>query len=154
MAPKINRNDLPVTTVKVGQPIKFIVNVTGEPPPEVRWEFAGKPVARDNNLTIENPDYVSKFSVVKATRKMAGTYKITATNSSGTDTAEVVIAVLGKPGQPGGPLEAHDVFEDRMTLEWNPPEDDGGTPIDHYEIEKLDTATNQWVPCGRCKDTQ
>ena len=39
-----------------------------------------------------------------------------------------------------------------MTLDWKPPEDDGGCPIDHYELEKLDTSTGQWVPCGRTKE--
>lgn len=41
-----------------------------------------------------------------------------------------------------------------MTLEWKPPEDDGGCPIDHYDIEKMDTATGRWVPCGRTDATK
>lgn len=36
------------------------------------------------------------------------------------------------------------MFEDQMTLNWKPPEDDGGCPIEGYEIEKMDMAT------GRC----
>lgn len=33
-------------------------------------------------------------------------------------------------------------------LEWNPPSDDGGIPVDHYAIEQLDEATGRWVPAG------
>ena len=33
-------------------------------------------------------------------------------------------------------------------LDWNPPADDGGCPIDHYAIEQLDEATGRWVPAG------
>lgn len=154
MAPKINRNDLPFTTVKVGQSVKFNVNISGEPPPEVKWEFAGKPVRDGDGIEIQNPDYLSKFAIDRAERKHAGVWKIIATNSSGKDEAEVNINVLGKPTKPKGPLNVSDVFEDRMTLEWQPPDDDGGTPIDHYDIEKLDPATGQWVPCGRSKDTK
>uniref|UniRef100_A0A915KJU8 Twitchin n=1 Tax=Romanomermis culicivorax TaxID=13658 RepID=A0A915KJU8_ROMCU len=153
MAPKINRNDLPDTTVKVGQPIKFNVNITGEPPPDIQWEFDGKPLTKTANLTIDNPDYLSKFLISKAARNQSGVYKIIATNSSGTDAVEVTVNVLSKPANPEGPLETKDVFEDHITLEWKPPLDDGGTPIDHYDIEKLDTSTNQWVPAGRSKDT-
>lgn len=40
-----------------------------------------------------------------------------------------------------------------MTLEWKPPEDDGGAPIDHYLVEKMDEADGKWVPAGRAKDT-
>lgn len=153
MAPKINRNDLPKTVVKVGQPVKFNVNITGEPPPEVEWSFAGQVVRGGGGVSIDNPEYLSKFVIDKAQRKHAGMWTIKATNESGQDQVEVEIQVLGKPSAPKGPLNVTEVFEDRMTLDWLPPEDDGGTPINYYEVEKFDTATGQWVPCGRSKDT-
>lgn len=62
---------------------------------------------------------------------MAGKYLLTATNSSGTDKCDVDVIVLGKPTAPEGPLVVDDVHEDHCTLEWKPPEDDGGVPIDH-----------------------
>ncbi|KRY50894.1 Twitchin [Trichinella britovi] len=153
LAPLINREDLPMTTVKVGQLIKFNVRIIGEPPPEVFWEKDGKKLSSSAELTIENPDYLSKFFINKSARKHAGIYKITAQNSSGVDVAEVTISVLGKPSKPKGPLEVKDVFADHMTLSWNAPEDDGGTPIECYEIEKCDPATGIWIPCGRTADT-
>lgn len=39
-------------------------------------------------------------------------------------------------------------------LSWNPPSDDGGTPIDHYVVEKLDEATGRWVPAGETSGPQ
>lgn len=51
-----------------------------------------------------------------------------------------------------GPLEVSDIHADHMNLEWKPPEDDGGLPIEHYEIEKMDLSTGRWVPCGRSED--
>lgn len=154
MAPKINRNDLPATTVKVGQPVKFNVNITGEPPPTVEWSFGGQVVRGGPDVSIENPDYLSKFLIGKAQRKHAGVWKITATNDSGQDAVEVQINVLGRPSAPKGPLNVTDVHEDHMNLDWQPPEDDGGMPINYYEVEKLDPNTGQWVPVGRTKDTQ
>jgi len=61
----------------------------------------------------------------------------------------VEVNVIGKPTAPEGPLEVSEVFEDRVTLDWKAPVDDGGCPIDHYEVEKMDLATGRWVPCGR-----
>ncbi len=61
---------------------------------------------------------------------------------------------MAKPTAPKGPLEIKDVYEDHMTLEWQPPDDDGGLPIEHYEIEKMDMATGRWVPCGRSSGTK
>lgn len=102
---------------------------------------------------IENEDYLSRFNIDKAVRKQSGKYTITATNDSGTDSVTITIKVKSRPSKPKGPLDVKDVFEDRATLNWKPPEDDGGEPIDHYEVEKMSTKDGIWVPCGRTADT-
>lgn len=48
-----------------------------------------------------------------------------------------------------GPLEVSDVNKHGCKLKWEKPEDDGGVPIEYYEIEKLDPLTGQWIPCGK-----
>lgn len=45
-----------------------------------------------------------------------------------------------------------DVHKEGCTLKWNPPVDDGGAPIDHYLVEKLDTETGRWMPALKTKD--
>lgn len=47
-----------------------------------------------------------------------------------------------------GPLEVSEVYAEGCQLDWKPPPDDGGCPIDHYTIEKLDEATGRWSPAG------
>ncbi|XP_066902673.1 immunoglobulin-like and fibronectin type III domain-containing protein 1, partial [Halyomorpha halys] len=54
-----------------------------------------------------------------------------------------------KPSKPEGPLKVSDVTKNGCKLSWKPPEDDGGAPVEYYEIEKLDPLTGQWIPCGR-----
>lgn len=66
-----------------------------------------------------------------ATRAHAGKYLLTATNASGKDKAELEVTVLGKPTPPEGPLEVTGIYEDHCNLEWKPPADDGGLPIDY-----------------------
>lgn len=56
-------------------------------------------------LQIEAPDYRTKFIVKRSLRSDTGTYKITATNESGTDTADVIVTVLDRPSPPGGPVK-------------------------------------------------
>lgn len=41
-----------------------------------------------------------------------------------------------------------------MTLDWKPPLDDGGLPIENYVIEKFDTATGHWVPAAKVKGNE
>lgn len=37
-------------------------------------------------------------------------------------------------------------------MKWNAPLDDGGAPIDHYLVEKLDTETGRWLPAMKTKE--
>ncbi|KAL3982100.1 Fibronectin type III domain family protein [Acanthocheilonema viteae] len=151
LAPHIHREDVEDTTVKVGQSLRLIIHIDGEPPPKVTWSCNGGPV--DSNVVIENEDYITKFTLTKAIRKQSGSYTITAINDSGSDSVTFKIKIKGKPGKPKGPLKVKDVFEDRATLNWQPPEDDGGETVDHYEVERLNIEDGIWVPCGKSRNT-
>uniref|UniRef100_A0A0N5C6U2 non-specific serine/threonine protein kinase n=1 Tax=Strongyloides papillosus TaxID=174720 RepID=A0A0N5C6U2_STREA len=156
LKPHIDRESMKTITIKVGQNADFDVPVRGEPPPEMVWKFNDKPLDTNNNkhIRIQNEDYRTQFALRNSTRAHAGRYTLTATNINGTDSHYVDIIVLSRPSKPMGPLEVSDIFEDKCTLEWKPPEDDGGIPIDHYEIEKMDLATGRWVPCGKAEGTK
>ena len=154
LKPRIDRTNLNPVTVKVGQMITLDVNVIGEPPPVCVWKFNGKQLSSGNEFAIDNIDYNTKFNLLKAKRKDNGIYTITATNSVGMDEAQVEIIVLGKPSRPKGPLEVHEVDKEGCKLKWKPPEDDGGTPIECYEIEKMDIETGTWAPCGKSHEPQ
>jgi predicted phage tail protein len=146
LAPRIHREDLQDVVVKVGGDVKFNVHVDGEPPPTVTWSFNDG--TTPDAVSVQNQDYLSKFALMKAKRANAGRYTITAKNAHGTDSVTVTVAVKGRPSPPKGPLEVSDVFEDRVTLDWKPPEDDGGEPISHYEVERQDARDGIWVPAG------
>ena len=50
-------------------------------------------------------------------------------------------------------LQASDIHSTGCTLKWRRPKDDGGCPIEYYQVEKLDPDTGLWIPCGRSPDT-
>lgn len=60
----------------------------------------------------------------------------------------------GRPGKPKGPLEASNVTKNGCKLTWKKPDDDGGVPIEYYEIEKLDPLTGQWIPCAKSTEPE
>lgn len=140
--------------LKAGLSISLDINVQGEPPPTVQWFLGDKEIVSDDEIKIDNVDYNTKFFVLRAKRIHTGKYKIVATNEVGRDEAEIDISVLTKPSSPKGPLEVSDVNKHGCKLKWKKPDDDGGTPIDHYEIEKLDPLTGQWIPCGRSNEPE
>lgn len=51
-------------------------------------------------------------------------------------------------------MEVEDICADGCTLKWGKPEDDGGKPIDHYIIERMDTESGRWVPVATTKGTE
>lgn len=56
-----------------------------------------------------------------------------------------------KPSKPKGPLKVSDVTAESVKLKWEPPEDDGGEPVDHYVVERMDLDTGRWVPVTESK---
>lgn len=43
-------------------------------------------------------------------------------------------------------FQVSDVKADGCKLKWEPPEDDGGEPIENYVVERMDTESGRWVP--------
>uniref|UniRef100_A0AAG5CTD6 Twitchin n=1 Tax=Anopheles atroparvus TaxID=41427 RepID=A0AAG5CTD6_ANOAO len=149
LRPRIDRTNLNPVTIKAGLSVQYDIDIEGEPAPTVKWFQGEKEIATDADYKIDNVDYNTKFFIMRGRRNLTGKYTIVATNSQGEDRAEVEICILSKPGTPEGPLEASDIHKHGCKLKWKAPLDDGGMPIEGYEIEKLDPLTGQWIPCGQ-----
>ena len=59
-----------------------------------------------------------------------------------------IFSTTAKPSAPEGPLEVSDVTKEGCKLNWKPPADDGGEPIEGYVIEKFDPDVGVWIPAG------
>ncbi|XP_058467261.1 twitchin isoform X5 [Malaya genurostris] len=149
LRPRIDRTNLVPITIKAGLSVQYDIDVEGEPAPTVKWFRGDKEVTTDADYKVDNVDYNTKLFILRGRRNLSGKYTIVATNSQGEDRAEVEVTILSKPSTPEGPLEATDVHKHGCKLKWKPPLDDGGMPIEGYEIEKLDPLTGQWIPCGQ-----
>ncbi len=58
----------------------------------------------------------------------------------------------GAPGRPVAPIEAIEIQREEVTLTWNTPEDDGGSSITHYLIEKRDVMRAHWSHAEKTTD--
>lgn len=128
--------------------VKLEVDIEGEPPPTVTWNFGGAVLQTSANVKIDNEDYLTKIHLTQTSRKLSGKYTIKAVNDSGQDEADVEIIIQDKPGKPEGPLEVTDIHKEGCKLKWNKPRDDGGLPLSGYLVEKMDVTTGRWVPVG------
>lgn len=50
----------------------------------------------------------------------------------------------GIPGPPGRP-EVFDISRDGMTLTWYPPDEDGGSQVSGYIVERKEVRADRWV---------
>lgn len=49
------------------------------------------------------------------------------------------------PGKPKGPIEVTNVQRDSITIKWKEPEDDGGSPITGYIVERRQPSEIKWT---------
>jgi hypothetical protein len=152
--PVIDRSNLDKKQLHIGQQLKLDVRISGEPIPEKIWCFNNAEVKSTAGLSLVHEDYKSKFLITAAKRSNSGTYFIKASNKNGEDQAELDLLVLGPPSIPVGPLSVLDIFADRCKVTWKEPHDDGGSPISHYIVEKLDLNNNIWTACGKSSELQ
>merc|ERR1740128_11344 len=54
------------------------------------------------------------------------------------------VTVLDRPSAPLGPLDVSNVKKESCWLSFRAPLDDGGAPVTHYVIEKMDTSRGTW----------
>lgn len=58
---------------------------------------------------------------------------------------------------PGAPykLEASDIAKDSLNLNWYEPDEDGGSPITGYWVERYEADHDKWIRCNKLpvKDT-
>lgn len=148
--PYIIGNDLVNLIVKKGQVIKYDIKYGGEPEPEVAWFLEKKEIKQDaeERITIDKYERNTVLTVRKATRADSGKYRLVLTNSSGTVEGCADVVVLDKPTPPKGPLAVEEVRSDHVKVKWKKPEDDGGTDITGYVLEKMDMDTGRWIPAG------
>jgi hypothetical protein len=57
---------------------------------------------------------------------------------------------------PGAPRDAQvdSVSDDSVSLSWRPPEEDGGSYITNYVIEKLEPDTGKWVKAATSRSSR
>ena len=163
MKPRINKVGLKSVTVKQGQTITLEAPYAAEPLPTATWlrdttvnRFLStsskhlslseciQELTADDRSQMTLTDKLAKLVIIKAVRGDTGRYTIRLVNSSGTETAECEVIVLGPPSKPRGPLEVKEVTKSSVTLSWSPPEDSGGKEISSVDnIRSRDLSTSR-----------
>lgn len=86
----------------------------------------------------------AKLHITSLTREDSGGYELNVTNAAGTKNATLKIVTLDKPSPPVGPVKFNEINAESITISWSPPDQDGGSSITHYIVDKLD-ANLGWI---------
>uniref|UniRef100_A0A3Q0KKY1 non-specific serine/threonine protein kinase n=1 Tax=Schistosoma mansoni TaxID=6183 RepID=A0A3Q0KKY1_SCHMA len=148
--PKITVDAPKEINARLGEPFKIRIPFTGGPPEEVELIKDGKPVPLDTNrFKLEVTPNEVIITDTKAEKEDAGQYKVALKNEKGEASHPLTVKVLSPPDAPEGPLEVTDIKGDSCKLTWNPPKNNGGSPITNYIVEKLEPRTGEWLPVSK-----
>uniref|UniRef100_A0A8C1UYQ3 Myosin binding protein C, fast type a n=1 Tax=Cyprinus carpio TaxID=7962 RepID=A0A8C1UYQ3_CYPCA len=141
-------------------PLRFDVDITGEPPPTVCWKkgdmvrpsSAGHQHMLDFKLCLQSEGRVrvetrknlSCFIIEGAERSDEGLYHITVTNPAGEDKADVMVKIVDVPDPPEN-VKCTGVGEDSASIQWDPPKFDGGVPVKGYLMERKKKGSSRWT---------
>lgn len=146
--PHFNKNALQDQVVHAGKRIYFCVPIEASPKPTFEWKRDGKLLLASDRIHTQLFCGEITFEIPYSQRTDAGLYTLTVKNELGEYSASANVQVLDKPSKPRPELQVSGVTKDGCHLQWNAPSDDGGTPILHYVIEKMDTQRGTWSDAG------
>jgi len=153
--PIIDRSGMPKQiSVAKGDNIDLKVKVQGEPVTDKAWFWGRREIKSSATVVIDNTDYASRMSVLNVERADTGTFSFRAENEHGSAEASIEVNVMVPPQKPKGPMRIDDVSAEGCTACWSPPEDDGGSPVLYYLVEKAQGVGEHWMPCGRVNAPQ
>uniref|UniRef100_T1GA95 Twitchin n=1 Tax=Megaselia scalaris TaxID=36166 RepID=T1GA95_MEGSC len=144
IAPTIPGNALKDLIVHAGKPIGWRIPLDASPRPKVTWLFHGKKLEPSNRVDSNFFQNELTFEIPFSLRSDSGRYTLELENEVGRCSASANVTVLDKPSPPKAPLNISNINKNGCHLSWGLPEDDGGSPILHYVIEKMDLSRGTW----------
>ncbi|KAK8788814.1 hypothetical protein V5799_021408 [Amblyomma americanum] len=142
--------DEKLRNVRINKQDEFKVPCTihGFPKPTVAWFHDGVPLQSTKHTLITEKDDTSTITIHSAEGPDSGIYTIELKNTAGSISYDFKLRVLDKPGPPQEPIQFLETAGDHITLSWQPPLDDGGSPLTKYIIEHCETTRTVFIEVG------
>ncbi|KAJ1524990.1 hypothetical protein ONE63_009841 [Megalurothrips usitatus] len=135
---------------ELGEVIRVKVSVAGRPAPRVSWLHNGEVLRPDQRHEMALTDKGAMLRVSEARRSDRGEYQVRAVNQLGEDVAAFLVTVTDRPTPPGKAMVAMTLGRS-VTLNWGPPDDDGGCKIGNYIVEYYRVGWDMWLKAATCR---
>uniref|UniRef100_A0A8D2LY67 Myosin-binding protein C, cardiac-type n=1 Tax=Varanus komodoensis TaxID=61221 RepID=A0A8D2LY67_VARKO len=126
--------------VVAGNKLRLDVPISGDPVPTVIWQK----VNSEGRVRVEKYADHCVFIIEGAEKEDEGVYRVTVKNPAGEDTADITVKVIDVPDPPEAP-KITEVGEDNCTVQWQPPQYDGGQPVLGYILERKKKKSYRWM---------
>ncbi|NWH61474.1 IGFN1 protein, partial [Geococcyx californianus] len=141
------------TMAKAGEKVQIKIPFEGRLPIRSMWLKDRMELADDTRIRVDNTETFTMLSISSGERKDSGDYKVRLKNDSGVLEINLKLLVLDKPQPPAGPIRVVESSVNAITIQWKPPKDDGGKPLQRYIIERQEVGKNEWVTLGETPRT-
>uniref|UniRef100_A0A3Q1F023 Titin n=1 Tax=Acanthochromis polyacanthus TaxID=80966 RepID=A0A3Q1F023_9TELE len=126
-------------TARAGRDVEVFIPLKGRPAPNVTWRRGDRNMAGDNRYTITSTERATTILIPKVTRDDCGKYMLEIENGVGEPKIITVsLKVLDSPST-CQKLMIKNVTRGKLTLSWEAPLIDGGSPVTNYIVEKKET---------------
>lgn len=141
-------------TAKAGRDVEIMIPLKGRPAPNVTWRRGDRNIGGDTKYTINNTEYSTTLIIPKVTRDDSGKYLLEIENGVGEPKIITIsVKVLDSPSA-CSKLVVKNVTRGKLTLSWEPPLIDGGTPVTNYIVEKKDAKMKAYsIVTTECANT-
>ncbi|XP_015249011.1 PREDICTED: myosin-binding protein C, fast-type-like isoform X2 [Cyprinodon variegatus] len=139
---RVPRNLRSKLITPVGEKVNLVIPFQGKPSPVVTW-FKDGVLLEDKTVGTRTSAVDTILFIRSAERRHSGTYTLCVQIEDLSDSANIDIQVVEKPGPPVN-VHVTDVWGFNAALEWKPPKDDGNCEITGYTIQKCDMKTKEW----------
>ncbi|NXX39722.1 IGFN1 protein, partial [Tricholaema leucomelas] len=141
------------TVAKAGQSVKIKIPFEGRQPIRASWLKDRLELADDTRMRLDKTDSFTMLSIPSSQRRDCGDYKVRLRNDSGVLEINLKLLVVDKPQPPEGPIKVVESSASSITIQWKPPKDDGGKPLQRYMVERQQGGKNEWEALGETPRT-
>ena len=122
--------------LRAGHNVCLETQIIGRPMPKVSWYRNGSQIETGDRAIVQRDMSSSSLLIKDCTKFDTAKYEIVAVNECGEARDFINVKVIDRPDRPAGPIAITQVMGNQFTIGWQIPLLDGGSPVNHYTVEK------------------
>uniref|UniRef100_A0A8C4N8J0 Fibronectin type-III domain-containing protein n=1 Tax=Eptatretus burgeri TaxID=7764 RepID=A0A8C4N8J0_EPTBU len=144
--PEADLSDIPnkQIIVRIGNNMNVEIPYKGKPRPSMQWTKDNLPIKETDRVRVKKMESRINFSIKNVNKKDGGKYTLILDSGVSRKTFALTLITLGPPSKLKAPVNFAEIKSDSVIISWQAPEDDGGSEVTSYTVEKRESSQTQW----------